>query len=53
MRERSVVTCFLLRRGRILVLRRSQRVGTHRGKWAGVSGTIEAATPYERALVEL
>lgn len=39
--ERHVVTCFLELNGRIMILRRSQRVGTYRGKWAGVSGYIE------------
>ena len=45
-----VVTCFLLRRGaqtgkedsdEVLLLRRSGRVGTYRGRWAGVSGYVE------------
>jgi 8-oxo-dGTP pyrophosphatase MutT (NUDIX family) len=36
-----VVTCFLMRRGRVLILRRSEKVGTYRCKWAGVSGYIE------------
>jgi translation initiation factor eIF-2B subunit delta len=36
-----VVTAFLYRRGRVLLLRRSQRVSTHRGKWCGVSGYLE------------
>ncbi len=45
MRDVEVVTCFLLRRGQegdeVLVLRRSERVGTYPGKWAGVSGYLE------------
>ncbi len=54
MRQREVVTCFLRHGGRILVLRRSQRVGTHRDKWAGVSGSVEAgAAPLEQAYREL
>jgi translation initiation factor eIF-2B subunit delta len=36
-----VVTAFLYRRGKLLVLRRSDRVATHRGKWCGVSGYLE------------
>lgn len=39
--ERKVVTCFLENRGRILILRRSEQVGSYRGRWAGVSGYIE------------
>ena len=39
--ERRVVTCFLENGGRILILRRSEQVGSYQGKWAGVSGYIE------------
>jgi translation initiation factor 2B subunit (eIF-2B alpha/beta/delta family)/8-oxo-dGTP pyrophosphatase MutT (NUDIX family) len=54
MDERHVVTSFLERDGRILVLRRSERVGTYRGRWAGVSGSIEpGASPLEQAYREL
>jgi 8-oxo-dGTP pyrophosphatase MutT (NUDIX family) len=47
MQEREVVTCFLLRAGpvgedEVLILRRSGRVGTYQGRWAGVSGYMEA-----------
>jgi 8-oxo-dGTP pyrophosphatase MutT (NUDIX family) len=49
-----VVTCFLWRAGRVLILRRSQLVRTHRGLWAGVSGYVEAGeSPRETALKEL
>ncbi|MEK7872573.1 MAG: NUDIX domain-containing protein [Chloroflexota bacterium] len=56
-----VVTCFLLRRrpGRegvpqdeVLLLRRSDRVGTYRRRWAGVSGYVEAP-PEEQAYREI
>jgi 8-oxo-dGTP pyrophosphatase MutT (NUDIX family) len=45
-RDTSVVTCFLLRasadgRDEVLILRRSGRVQTYRGRWAGVSGYLE------------
>lgn len=54
MEERHVVTCFLEHDGRVLVLRRSERVGTYRGRWAGVSGSIEpGATPLAQAYREL
>ncbi|WP_396611538.1 NUDIX domain-containing protein [Haloferax sp. S1W] len=36
-----VVTAFLRHRGRILLTRRSDSVGTYSGKWAGVSGYVE------------
>jgi len=41
MDEKRVVTCFLEHRGKILILRRSGKVGTYRRSWAGVSGYIE------------
>lgn len=36
-----VVTVFLMHEGKILILRRSDKVRTMRHKWAGVSGYIE------------
>ncbi len=53
-----VVTCFLLRRDRpsdqILLLRRSESVGSYRGAWAGVSGFVEpGVSPLEQAYTEL
>jgi 8-oxo-dGTP diphosphatase len=52
--ERHVVTCFLERGAEILLLRRSGRVGTYKGRWAGVSGFIEEGnTPYQQALEEM
>jgi 8-oxo-dGTP pyrophosphatase MutT (NUDIX family) len=58
MRDVHVVTCFLLRRERgvdeLLLLRRSERVGTYRGRWAGVSGHVEeGVAPLEQAYREI
>ena len=57
MREAKVVTCFLVRRSgggeEILLLRRSQRVSTYRGRWAGVSGYIEETDPLTQAYTEI
>ena len=57
MKERSVVTCFLLRSvesgDEVLLLRRSDRVSTYQGLWAAVSGYLEADSPLERAYREL
>ena len=39
--ERHVVTSILRNRGKILLLRRSNDVGSYQGQWAGVSGYIE------------
>ena len=47
-----VVTCFLMRDGRILMLRRSNSVGTFQGKWAAVSGFIESY-PQTQSLLEI
>lgn len=57
MQHADVVTIFLLHRPsdapeEILLLRRSQRVGTYRGRWAGVTGFVEAP-PDEQAYTEL
>ena len=51
---RSVVTSFLEHEGKILLLRRSDQVHTYQGRWAGVSGSIEAGrTPEQQARVEI
>ena len=53
-----VVTCFVMRRDHgvdeVLIVRRSDRVRTYRGRWAGVSGYVEpGVTPEKQAYVEL
>lgn len=54
----SVVTSFLLRHtpegDEILLLRRSGRVRTYQGAWAGVSGYLEpGVTPLDQAYTEI
>lgn len=53
----DVVTAFLVRRlnsdFQVLVLRRSDRVGSYQGKWAGISGYLERESPLEQALIEI
>jgi len=39
--ERHVVTCILRHGTKVLLLRRSNEVGSYKGHWAGVSGFIE------------
>lgn len=52
--ERPVVTAFLETADReILLLRRSERVGSFPGRWAAVSGYLEDPTPLEQALREI
>jgi 8-oxo-dGTP pyrophosphatase MutT (NUDIX family) len=57
LKEVSVVTSFLLRRSgegeQVLLLKRSGRVGTYRGKWSAVSGYLERESPLEQALLEI
>jgi len=52
LKERKVVTCFLESDGEVLILRRSQQVGSYQGRWAGVSGYIDK-TADEQALTEI
>jgi nicotinamide-nucleotide amidase len=49
---KQVVTSFLLSNGKILILRRSDRVGTYRGRWGAVSGYVEKS-PDQQALIEI
>lgn len=52
--ETHVVTCFLEHRGKILLLKRSSRVGSYQQKWAGISGYLEDGVgPREQALIEI
>ncbi len=54
MEEKRVVTYFLEHNKKILLLRRSEMVGTCKGRWAGISGYIEEGhTPYEPTLEEI
>ena len=52
LQQKQVVTCFLESNGEILLLRRSEQVGSYRGKWAGVSGHVDK-TADEQVLVEI
>ncbi len=47
--EKHVVTSILRSKGRILLLCRSDKVGSYRGQWAGVSGFIEPREGAEEA----
>jgi hypothetical protein len=54
MREVPVVTSILRNKGKILVLLRSDEVGSCQGMWAGVSGFIESGeSPMEAATREI
>ncbi len=51
--ERHVVTCFLESESEILILQRSEKVGTYQEKWAGVSGYVEEKGADEQAWIEI
>ncbi len=58
LRPTHVVTSFLMRTDmaepRILLVQRSQRVGTYHAQWAGISGFVEPdTTPEEQAYREI
>ncbi len=41
LKEMNVATAFLRHNGKILILKRSGKVGSFQGCWAGISGSIE------------
>jgi 8-oxo-dGTP diphosphatase len=49
----EVVTAFLENDNRILILRRSTKVRTMKGKWGAVSGYLEDNDPLRQAVVEI
>ena len=51
----DVVTCLLQNKeGKVLILKRSDKVGTYKGLWSGISGYIEKGEkPIETALKEI
>jgi 8-oxo-dGTP diphosphatase len=55
LRPTHVVTCFLMRQdNRILIVQRSNRVGSYHEHWAGISGFVEeGVTPDEQAYTEI
>lgn len=54
MRATKIVTSFIKDEQKILILKRSDKVKTMRGLWAGISGIIEKnETPLTRAKIEI
>ncbi|WXG45134.1 MAG: NUDIX pyrophosphatase [Candidatus Atabeyarchaeum deiterrae] len=50
----KVVSCFVTCKGKVLILKRSQKVRTYGGRWAAVSGYLEKGEdPLDRAFREL
>ena len=52
---KDVVTSILKNGGKILILKRSNKVGSFQGKWAGISGYVEKYdfSPLKRAIIEI
>jgi len=54
MRSTKIVTSFIRANGKLLILKRSYKVKTMKGLWAGVSGIIEKnEEPLKRAKIEI
>jgi 8-oxo-dGTP pyrophosphatase MutT (NUDIX family) len=51
--RREVVTAFLQREGKILLVRRSGKVGSYQGRWSAISGYLEEPTPLAQARREI
>ncbi|MFM1890987.1 MAG: hypothetical protein RLZ44_64 [Pseudomonadota bacterium] len=49
----AVVTAFVRHAGRVLLVRRSDRVRSFPGRWAAISGYLEDPTPLAQAYREL
>jgi len=51
----KVATCLLINdEGKLLILKRSEKVRTYKGLWGGVAGYVEEnETPYETAIKEI
>ncbi|MGC2035379.1 MAG: NUDIX domain-containing protein [Thermoplasmata archaeon] len=53
-KETPVVTSFLEdEEGRVLLVRRSEKVGSYQGRWSGISGYQEEPTPLAQAVKEI
>ena len=53
-RSTKIITCFLKKEDKILILKRSNKVKSMKGLWAGISGIIEKnEAPLQRAKIEI
>ncbi|MFO7792859.1 MAG: DUF126 domain-containing protein [Candidatus Saliniplasma sp.] len=48
-----VVTSFIEKSGKVLVVKRSDKVGSFQGRWSAVSGYLERKDPLEQAIEEI
>jgi len=51
--KREVVTAFLRHEGKILLVKRSKKVGSYQGYWSAISGYLEDPTPLAQAEREI
>lgn len=53
-RATKIITCFLKNGNKILIIKRSDKVKSMKGLWAGISGIIERnESPLSRAKIEI
>lgn len=50
---KHVVTCFLEHNGKLLIVKRSNKVGTYQGRWSAVSGYLDADDTLAQAYTEI
>jgi len=51
--KREVITAFLRHEGKILLVKRSEKVGSYQGHWSAISGYLEDPTPLAQAQREI
>jgi len=51
--RREVVTAFLRHQGKILLVKRSNKVGSYQGHWSAISGYLEDPTPLAQVQREI
>jgi 8-oxo-dGTP pyrophosphatase MutT (NUDIX family) len=51
--KREVITAFLRHQGKILLVKRSEKVGSYQGYWSAISGYLEDPTPLAQARREI
>jgi len=51
--RREVITAFLRHQGKILLVKRSEKVGSYQGRWSAISGYLDDPTPLAQAQREI
>lgn len=49
----DVVTSFLVKDGKVLLVKRGEDVGSFRGRWSAISGYLEEKDPFDQAMKEI